>query len=394
MEDLILIYTFSQFPIGDANSNRILAYAKSMQECGYQIIVLTSGELRKIDYNSTKQKYQYKGIEYRSYYKSRSSKIVRIINRNNIVYLLNTYLTKEEFKRLKIICTSYRNYSLLSCLILKLYKIISIVDATEWFSNFQFKGGYFSIKFIKYNLRIKYILPLAKNIMCVSKYFEKYYNKKHCNTLYLPPQVLLSEFKQNKINNIRPLKLFYAGNIHKKDHIWLMLEALMKFESISGKIELTIAGCTRDNFINNIPNSNLIINKLGDNLKIIGRIPRDEVIKKLSESHFMILARPVSRYSMAGFPSKVPEALAAGVPVITNLTSDLADYLHHMENSIIIEDFSVDSCVKSINDALNVTNEQFAIMSKYAYKTAADNFNYKKYNKDINWFLSELQVRG
>ena len=42
MNKIIVIYTFSPFPSGDANANRIYAMALSMENAGYKVIVLTN----------------------------------------------------------------------------------------------------------------------------------------------------------------------------------------------------------------------------------------------------------------------------------------------------------------------------------------------------------------
>lgn len=40
---IVLIYTFSPFPFGEATSNRIIALAQCIQMAGYKVIVLGNG---------------------------------------------------------------------------------------------------------------------------------------------------------------------------------------------------------------------------------------------------------------------------------------------------------------------------------------------------------------
>ncbi len=121
-------------------------------------------------------------------------------------------------------------------------------------------------------------------------------------------------------------------------------------------------------------------------------MPKSEIDNKLSEAHFLILMRPISRYSMAGFPLNVPEALAAGVPIITNYTSDLEYYINDGENGLIVSEFTSSAFANAVRRALIIQNSDFKIMSLKARETANQYFNYEVFTSEVREFLDRCEL--
>ncbi|NLD49212.1 MAG: glycosyltransferase family 4 protein [Clostridiaceae bacterium] len=393
-KSIIVMYTFSPFPFGEAASNRIFALALCMQKAGYEIIVLSNGGKRDCDYNLEKGAYIYKGIEYRDYSVSRAGKLRRIINRNNIFNIIKKHITEEERKRIGFVYSTYRNYGLLLHFALKrIFHFPAVVDVTEWHSSNQFSYGKFNPFYLLHTIHIQYLLPRAKNIICITTYLEEYFMKRGCNTVNIPPQVMTKNYIKHKMPHMPPVRLFYAGTAAKKDYLDIMLDGLSSLnESELLNIQCTLVGMSPDVFMEQFPRARNYISSLKNSLHIINRIPKEDVDKILSESHFLILMRPKCRYSNAGFPSKVPEALAAGVPIVTNLTSDLSLYIKDMENGIIVDEFSAASFASAVRKTIKISDAQFKRMSKSAYQTAMEHFNYCVHSQDIKRFLDNAQV--
>lgn len=391
MKKLIIVYTFSPFPCGDANANRLYAYALTMQSVGYRVIVLTNERPREVDYNEETGVYIYRGIEYRSYLIAGLGRVRRTIHRNNILAILNKTITKDEQNNIQFVVTSYRNYNIFLHMYLKYRRIPAIVDVTEWHSSDQYKRGTINLHYRLHDWNIRYLIPKAQNILCITRYLEAFYKSQNCHTLYLPPQIILEDYKPHQLPKLPPIKIFYAGTMQNKDYIGLALEGVaMLTNKEKQRVHCTIAGTDKQKFRKLLPDADYIIKGLGPSLSIIGRIPKEEVEKHLSESHFMMLMRPISRYSSAGFPSKVPEAFAAGVPVITNLTSDLGDYIEDMGNGVVVEDFTAEAFLAAVRKTLKLSDEGYQRMSNKAYKTAATKFDYKCYNRVMQEYLTEI----
>jgi len=84
-----------------------------------------------------------------------------------------------------------------------------------------------------------------------------------------------------------------------------------------------------------------------------------------------ILLRDDSQWSRACFPSKVPELLALGLPIICSLTSDLGIYLRDSENAFLVEELSVEALCRALQRAATMGEGRYREMKAAARKTAA-----------------------
>lgn len=389
MNKIIVIYTFSPFPSGDANANRIYAMALSMENAGYKVIVLTNTLPNEEDFNVEDGKYIFNNIEYRSYYKRGLSRLGKIKNKYDIKKIIESNLKPFEREKIYLICSSYKNYNFFLHYYLKRLRIPALVDSTEWYSSFQFKYGKINLKYIVHDFTNRYLLPKAKNIICISKYLQNYYNSKGCNTIYLPPQIVIKDYQPHIFQVQSPIVFFYGGSIQKDDPIGIALEGFtMLDQEEKEKIKIIIAGCDEDLLKQQLTNGNEIIENLGDTLSVVGRISKKEVQQFLSKAHFMFLLRRKARYSTAGFPSKVPESLASGVPVILNLTSDLEKYIFELKNGLIVKNFSALEFSLTVRKAINLSEHKLKEMSDGAYSSALSDFEYSKYNSKMANYLN------
>jgi glycosyltransferase involved in cell wall biosynthesis len=394
VKDLIVIYTFSPFPFGEATSNRIFALARCMQAAGYQVVVLSNGAERAEDYESDSGRYLYRGVEYRNYGEQQDGKIGRILRRNRAGAILNRHLCPGERERVSCVYVTYRNYGLWQHLTLRRsLGLPVVVDVTEWHSSHQFTGGRLNPAYWLHDLRIRYLVPRAGNVICITTFLDRYFRQRGCNTVIIPPQVSAADFSPHKDTPLPPMRLFYAGTAARKDYLDLMLDGLASLSPVElQRVRCTLVGTGLDSFKAQFPKARYYLDTLGDSLEIVDRVPKTEIDRMLSEVHFLILMRPLSRYSNAGFPSKVPEALAAGVPVITNLTSDLEHYLKDMHNSIIVEDFGPLAFAAAVRKALRLSQAEYGRMSQQAVQTALRRFDYSVHRAAMGDFLRRTQA--
>ena len=116
----------------------------------------------------------------------------------------------------------------------------------------------------------------------------------------------------------------------------------------------------------------------------IGKVQRQEVLKNLEEADFTVLIRLSElRYAKAGFPTKVPESLATGTPVICNLSSDLGMYLKDGENAIILKSRDVNDVAIGLRRAIHLSEAEKRKMQIAARKTAERCFDYKLYAEEL-----------
>ena len=118
----------------------------------------------------------------------------------------------------------------------------------------------------------------------------------------------------------KKIQIIYAGSPGKKDALGIILQGLsMTPENVKNNIEMKIIGISREQY-QKINKNNFI----PSNVSFMGSIPREQVIEELQRADFSTFIRDNNlRFVKAGFPSKLVESMSLGIPVITNLTSDL-----------------------------------------------------------------------
>ena len=122
-------------------------------------------------------------------------------------------------------------------------------------------------------------------------------------------------------------------------------------------------------------------------MSFLGRVPREAVLAELRRAHFSVLVRPSAGYAQAGFPSKVPESLAAGCPVLLNLTSDLRRYLVDGREGILLDGSAAEDVRRGIERALRLDDAAWRTMSRAA-RERAHRFDYRGWTPVVSDFVT------
>ncbi|MBQ9175033.1 MAG: glycosyltransferase [Bacteroidales bacterium] len=262
-------------------------------------------------------------------------------------------------------------------------KVVS--DCTEWY---QGRGNFFFniIKNSDTSLRMKVVQKKLDGLIVISKYLQNYYHD-HDHVLLLPPLVDKMNpkwdiAKSNKSDSDK-IKMLYAGNTSRKDRLDLIVKALEA--AISGddrKIEFDIIGMDEDRFKLVYPDT--IIPSF---VHFFGRIPHQEVLNMLSNHDYQVFVREKSRANMAGFPTKFVESISSGTLVLTNLTSDLSDYLHDGVNGFTLDFTSMDTLVSSLKTILSRPKSEIDHMRQ---TIDTEMFDYRRYSDQTSCFIDSL----
>lgn len=375
MEKSIWIVTTDSYPQGDAGAIRQHAFAKMYKQLGYKVFVIGYGESTNFEEKN------YDGIEYTSLRRKKQNFINKINGRLLFSVNLNKVVKYKELPNVIMISDIDRKSFCMLVKLSKLNNITVIHDSVEWYSPEQFSFGKLSPTYIRKDMLNRRWLNSPVKVVAISRYLEEHFKSKGINTIYIPVILDVQNISFNKRNNPKKLTFMYAGSVGKKDYLYLMLSGLsMLTQKELDNIEFRIFGITKESAINVDGISKELIDKLDKYVTFYGRVSHSDVLKHLEETDFTLLMRsPKQRYAMAGFPTKVVESLASATPVITNITSNLGDYLKDMQNSIIVEDCSAEAFLQAIRKTFNLTYEQKINMFLQARNTAENYFDYTLY---------------
>lgn len=232
----------------------------------------------------------------------------------------------------------------------KSYGIPIIADCTEWYGH-KWTSPMGIIKSLDTLIRMRFLHPSMDGLIAISKYLQKFYEKS-VRTVYIPPLVdsedpkwQIKRSKKDKTNQ-DSITIVYAGSPgENKDRIELIVKAV---QTSTLPITLRIIGIDTKSFIVAHPN---LLKKDMKGIQFLGRLSHLEVLSELSRADYSCFFREKTRSNEAGFPTKFVESVSMGTPVITNRTSDIADYCKSGRDCYVIDELSEDSIRRAIEIA-------------------------------------------
>lgn len=268
-----------------------------------------------------------------------------------------------------------------------------VCDWCEWLNVFQYEGRFLSPAFFSRETAIRCVTPKIGNVIAISRYFQDYFQKKGCHVIRIPNLLDFEEPRwqfpiHDMSANDDTLKLVYAGFPGKKDLLIPALQGALQAIHADYPVEIHIYGAEAKDIGGSTPQNDSLVKELGDGLFFHGNISPQEIPRKLAEYDASFLLRPNLRYAHAGFATKVQESLAAGVPVLTNDTSDIWEYMTDGQDGIRVAGEKPDDFFAAIRQWFGLNKEKRIAMRHHARKCAEKHFAYQNHVEHLNDFIA------
>lgn len=363
------------FPDGGAAARRIYGNCITLKKAGYDVIV-TSGQVseKKID--------EYNGIQVVSLNERLYEKFPTVLK--HLMYFnagkkTIDWLDKLTTKPVAIILYSgYSPYLIKLIPWCKKNKVKIIFDAVEWYDAPSAFHYFISPYHLNIELAMRWLNKKCDSLIVISDYLKDYYTGTGNCLVKIPPTVNCDSIEARLDHeDLKVIKLVYAGNPGKKDSLALIIQAVQRISKGGKKIQLHVAGVTSADLEKYLDESFCCQESLNDFLFCHGLLSHDETLKLVRSADYSIVIRPSIRSVQAGFPTKFVESLAVGTPVIANITSDLGSYLKDGVNGLICSGSSLDSIEDVINKVFEVVD--YTEMRVNARRTAENYFDVNKY---------------
>ncbi|MEO8720427.1 MAG: glycosyltransferase family 4 protein [Ginsengibacter sp.] len=390
-EKALIVLGDLSYPSGNSLSNRIHLYSKGIRDEKIFpfIINIQSSHKEKQDYDYLGR---FEGIPF--YYAQKTSLYQTNPIRRNFKKALGVFNTLAMINRLrknrKVTVLYYSisfHYELIFFLYLKILRIPIVKECNE--------APLFLIK-EKKNLKfhtflLKHVeLKMYNQIIVISDYLYKYYchylsaNK----ILQVPILVDMKRFcnvpVQKKEKSNEKIITYIGSMVGNKDGLEDLIEEISLIEKSQNQIKLQLVGTAKDYHIKKLKNKVRAMG-LEDVVNFLGLKKSIEIPKILMNSDLLVLSRPDTNQSKAGFPTKLGEYLASGRPVVITTTGEIPKYLTDEKNAYLVKPDQIENFAKKIVYALNDKNA--LKIGAEGYQVANKNFNYHLYGNKLSNFL-------
>ena len=344
-----------EMPDKNAAAQRVLSMAKTLRNSGYDVVFY--GITKSNDFEGVVDGFIYKAYPYPLGVK----KWIKYIIGWNVIPIL---------KEIKPDYVFTYNYPAIAQERIRKWCVklgIKVVgDITEWYQATNI------IKWLDVTLRMRYSNKHLDGVIAISRYLANYYKKQ--NVLELPPMIDRQESKWHQeliSSDLDLIKLVYIGSPGiGKDRLDYIFEGIL--HANRERFVIDVVGITREQYLK-IYNRPYI-----ENIRVNfhGRLSHVDAIRILLSADFHIFFRNNTRVNNAGFPTKFVESMGAGIPVITNQVSNVADYIIHSKNGFIIEQPTKEKIQDVLNEVANLTAVQINTIKDTCDKELFDYHNY------------------
>lgn len=195
----------------------------------------------------------------------------------------------------------------------------------------------------------------------------------------------------------KPRKLGYVGVLKYGDELELMLRMLAIVHNKIAEAELVIIGDFMGTEFD-VSKKHLEFNrkqdqhKISNSITILGFIDHEQVPELLGQCDILILPRPFTLTSKAGFPSKLAEYLALEKPVVVTATGDIPLYLNDGISAYLVYSDSPDEFADKVLQAMENPDEAKRIAQK-GRKVAEESFSLPVIGKSLCKYIDKLNEK-
>lgn len=331
----IVFVIANDFPEGNTKNTRIKAYAKALKSIGYSVEIWVgfSSKFNETDINKAKsgvwQEIPFRFFSPDSRYPKGFFLKTLYWVYSNISLGLTLLRSPKSFQFIFYTPTTLGLFPAFLCTSIFRSDVNSLV--TERFS---LSGN--SIRRNLYAFEEKCIAVFSSKIIAITHSLEQYYSSigKRKKVFKIAPIVVdFGRFTEAQL--AEPLEtLGYVGSFAEKDGVNTMLEAFKIARKKYPNLSFNLMGHSDKSLE-------------GTNINYLGQFEYDRLPELLLACDTLILNRTTSEFSSTGFPIKLAEYLATGIPVVC---CDLPEIRNYCDDTELIF-FEADN-LNSLSNAL------------------------------------------
>ena len=372
------------FPEGGAAARRILGVSQALVNNGYNVAILSG----QTDGGSSRLKQYLPGIFYGSMQERSPENLPRAIKLAR--YVLMGRKTRRWLEELDvkpeavIIYSGYSPYLLQFTNWCRARKIPIVFDAVEWYTAKNALQFLRSPYLWNIELAMRFLVKRLDGVITISSYLRDYYKKANLPVALVPPTLDMGTVEPRlEVATVQQLSLAYCGSPGAKDLLSEVIDAVLKIDASGKHLVLHVAGPDLAEVMAFSPLIPWRSKGIPGALKIHGRVSHGESMDIVRGADFSVFLRNKNRVSTAGFPTKFVESLALGTPVITNLSSDLGEYLSEGNTGYVCATPNSNGLQGVLRKAMLTGVRERNTMRRASRQLAEQSFNCSRYSDII-----------
>lgn len=348
--NLVIVGHF-QFPTGSAAASRMRHFAKGFVERGHRVWAITMAPTQSVPERLTDDHWaEWSGVRHRpagSWANAPAARnpvgrIVQILGGMRRDGRLACGLLERLHREAAIdLVIGYSAYQLGMQPVLSLCRRLGIPfvsDVVEWLGPDSFAMGRVNPLYWDTERAFRFFLPRTDGIIAISSFLQRWFSDKGLPTLRVP--AVIDPGDSPPPGTPAPTQSFtltYLGNMIDRDGPMLMIDAVRRVIAEGHDIVFNVVGGTeRVPAAQRAKAAAEADPQLRGRVTFWGRVSDEAVQRHLRESDALVFTRLSGRPSEAAFPTRLPEYLTAGTPVIASRVSDIAEYLKDGRDAIVV----------------------------------------------------------
>jgi len=268
--------------------------------------------------------------------------------------------------------------------------------ATNWSKSF-FRW----INSLQVRLSDKVMFKYADGFLVVSSYLQDkilrvYRGQKILNVplvAEIPDKIPEPQITSNNfITNGFP-KLAYVGSLISDEGIEMLIDCVSLLRKKHKKIICYLFGDANNPSFKERIDYLISNNNLNGNFVLPGSLPYEQLKDVLTHFDLLVLPRPDSVISRAGFPGKLSEYFSSGRPVVTTNFGDISNYFADKKNLFISDNNTYESFANKIEEALD-NKDELQRVGRNGFLLAKESFDLQNVSKKIHEFFLSSKINN
>jgi glycosyltransferase involved in cell wall biosynthesis len=272
----------------------------------------------------------------------------------------------------------------------KLSSLTIVAEVCEWFPPSTFKHGWFDRYFISEFIYRNFVPMFSDGAISISTHIHKKLSRFNRNVIIIPAlgsRRNISAPPNDEKGGV--FKVVYSGKFKQEDAAHVLIEAvrLCLKRGMDVSLEM-IGGFDRDeeHYCKSLVNCDPLLKGF---VSFTPQLLGDEYFRRIAAASCLVLVRPYNKINVANFPTRLPEFLWTGKPLIVSSAGDIERYLKRGVHAHIIDIVNAETLASALSKVF-LDREYAANLGKEGRMIAQTAFDYVRHGKNLASFMQHL----